>query len=43
MNTLIIDTTYSSCSIAIVTDDMNSNLTFNNSNNQQSETITEVL
>ena len=43
MNTLIIDTTYSSCSIAIVNADMNSNLTFNNSNNQQSETITEVL
>lgn len=43
MNTLIIDTTYSSCSIVIVNADMNSNLTFNNSNNQQSETITEVL
>ena len=43
MNTLIIDTTYSSCSIAIVTADMKSNTTFNNSNSQQSETITEVL
>ena len=43
MNTLIIDTTYSSYTIAIVTADMKSNTTFNNSNSQQSETITEVL
>ena len=43
MNTLVIDTTYNSCSIAIVNADMISNFTFNNSKNQQSETIAEVF
>ena len=43
MNTLIIDTTYGSCSASIIDSDMNCFYTFNNSNKLQSETITEVV
>ena len=43
MNTLIIDTTYESCSASIVDNDMHCHYSFNDSNKLQSETITEVV
>ena len=43
MNTLIIDTTYESCSASIVDSDMHCHYSFNDSNKLQSETITEVV
>ena len=43
MNTLIIDTTYESCSASIVDRDMHCHYSFNDSNKLQSETITEVV
>ena len=43
MNTLIIDTTYDSCSASIVDNEMNCHYSFNDSNKLQSETITEVV
>ena len=43
MNTLIIDTTYESCSASIVDNDMHCYYSFNDSNKLQSETITEVV
>ena len=43
MNTLIIDTTYESCSASIVDSDMHCHYSFNESNKLQSETITKVV
>ena len=43
MNTLIIDTTYESCSASIVDSDMHCHYSFNDSNKLQSETITKVV
>ena len=43
MNTLIIDTTYESCSTSIVDNNMLCHYSFNDSNKLQSETITEVV
>jgi len=43
MNTLIIDTTYESCSASIVDNDMHCHYSFNDSKKLQSETITEVV
>ena len=43
MNTLIIDTTYESCSASIVDSVMHCHYSFNDSNKLQSETITEVV
>jgi len=43
MNTLIIDTTFESCSASIVDNNMHCHYSFNNSNKLQSETITGVV
>ena len=43
MNTLIIDTTYESCSASIVDNNMHCHYSFNDANKLQSETITEVV
>ena len=42
MNSLIIDTTYGSCSASIIDTNMHCFYSFNSSNKQQSETITSV-
>ena len=42
MNSLIIDTTYGSCSASIIDSNMNCFYTYNSSNKLQSETITSV-
>ena len=43
MNTLLIDTTYESCSASIVDNNMHCHYSFNDANKLQSETITEVV
>ena len=43
MNTLLIDTTYESCSALIVDNNMHCHYSFNDANKLQSETITEVV
>ena len=43
MNTLLIDTTYESCSTSIVDNNMHCHYSFNDANKLQSETITEVV
>ena len=43
MNTLLIDTTYESCSASIVDNNMHCHYSFNDANKLQSETITEAV
>ena len=43
MNTLLIDTTYESCSASIVDNNMHCHYSLNDANKLQSETITEVV